>query len=251
MKLKAVKYDGGVIFVDEEADIKLGDFKYHHLPGIFESTDESDFKQRLKNVVKVVAQSEDMKIPRIPHVKIEIRRYVTKDNEREFDVYVKFLNGVHSNVEFMIENKHDVIDCNQEIVAYRIKDLSNIRQAQQILKDYLIEHEVWNPKRDMTKEGRSFANGSAFYDVFVKNGLLGDWYRPVYYSEVNAPKERTVQAAAEEYAEEKSYLIEQAFLDGAMSDFARDYWYRHYRHTQCTCGGYPECICRHLINEEE
>jgi len=68
----------------------------------------------------------------------------------------------------------------EEIVGYKLSNKKNLSKAQQILKDYLIEYEVWEEGRDMSVEGKSFAKGSAFYDVFVKNGLLNDWYEPVY-----------------------------------------------------------------------
>lgn len=32
----------------------------------------------------------------------------------------------------------------------------------------------------MTKEGLSFAKNSGFYDVFVNNGLLAEYYEPIY-----------------------------------------------------------------------
>lgn len=66
------------------------------------------------------------------------------------------------------------------IVGYKLSNPDNLTKAQKILKDYLIDYEVWEEGRDMSIEGRTFAKGSAFYDVFVRNGLLNDWYEPVY-----------------------------------------------------------------------
>lgn len=67
-----------------------------------------------------------------------------------------------------------------KIIAYKLKDDNNALKVQTILKDYLIDYGVWKKGRDMFKEGFSFANGSAFHDVFVRNGLLNKLYEPIY-----------------------------------------------------------------------
>ncbi len=67
-----------------------------------------------------------------------------------------------------------------EISGYKLAKLSKLKEAQQILKQYLIDNEVWRKDRDMTKEGHCFAKDSAFYSVFVLNGLLDKWYKPIY-----------------------------------------------------------------------
>lgn len=78
----------------------------------------------------------------------------------------------------------------KEIVAYKLKDLKNLTKAQQILKDYLVEHEVWEEDRNMSIEGKTFAKNSAFYDVFVRNGLLDAWYGPIFrYSPIKNNEE--------------------------------------------------------------
>ena len=82
----------------------------------------------------------------------------------------------------------------RKIVAYRLKDSSNLENAREILKEYLIEHEIWAEGRDMSKEGESFALNSAFYDVFARNGLLDDWYSPVYFDELESVKTEELYA---------------------------------------------------------
>lgn len=67
-----------------------------------------------------------------------------------------------------------------EIWGYDLVKTEKLAEVQQILKDYLIEYEVWEEGRDMTKEGSYLNKGSAFCDVFVRNGLLDEWYKPTY-----------------------------------------------------------------------
>ncbi len=82
------------------------------------------------------------------------------------------------------------MEIKKEIVAYKLKDLANLEKAQQILKDYLIEYEVWEEGRNMSIEGKTFAKNSAFYDVFVRNRLLDTWYGPIFsYSPIKNKEE--------------------------------------------------------------
>ena len=69
-----------------------------------------------------------------------------------------------------------------EIVGYMISDINNAKEVQAILTQYLINYELLDEDedRDMTKEGLTFAKGSAFYDVFVRNGRLEELYSPIY-----------------------------------------------------------------------
>ena len=67
-----------------------------------------------------------------------------------------------------------------KIIAYKLKDLTLAKNAQDILTAYLIGNDLMNEGRDMTVEGYTFAKGSAFYSVFVRNGFLNEWYEPVY-----------------------------------------------------------------------
>jgi hypothetical protein len=63
---------------------------------------------------------------------------------------------------------------------YQIRSKKNLPAAQQILTNYLIRWKLLDKNRDMTKEGHSFAKGSAFHLEFEQNGLLDKWYKPVY-----------------------------------------------------------------------
>lgn len=67
-----------------------------------------------------------------------------------------------------------------KIVAYKLSNKDNALKVQTILKNYLIEYDVWKEGRDMSVEGFIFAKNSAFYNVFVRNGLLGELYEPIY-----------------------------------------------------------------------
>lgn len=67
-----------------------------------------------------------------------------------------------------------------EIGWYTIRRKRDLKEVQAILIAYLKEYEVFDKKRDMTKEGNSFAKGSAFYDVFVRNGRLDELFKPQY-----------------------------------------------------------------------
>lgn len=63
---------------------------------------------------------------------------------------------------------------------YTIRRKSDLRKAQDILTQYLKDCDFFDENRDMTKEGHSFAHGSSFYDVFVRNGLLEQMYKTHY-----------------------------------------------------------------------
>lgn len=75
-----------------------------------------------------------------------------------------------------------------EIGWYKIKRKSDLKEVQAILTQYLKDNKVLDKNRDMTKEGHSFAKGSAFYDVFVRNGRLDELYKP-QYCEISLSKE--------------------------------------------------------------
>ena len=125
---------------------------------------------------------------------------VFKKGEILKSIVINFHKGTlasyDENQNLVKEQKFDAVPITsekEEIVGYNIKDESNLPKVQKILKDYLIDYEIWDKKRDMTKEGKTFAIHSAFYDVFVRNGLLEELYRPVYFSEVNTIKEKDIQ----------------------------------------------------------
>ena len=71
-------------------------------------------------------------------------------------------------------------DKTDEISGYRLRKKDNLLKAQEILTHYLKSNKLFKRGRDMTKEGDCFAKNSAFYDVFVANGLLNEWYKPIY-----------------------------------------------------------------------
>lgn len=75
-----------------------------------------------------------------------------------------------------------------EIGWYEIRRKSDLKEVQAILTQYLKDYDVWTEGRDMTIEGHSFAKGSAFYDVFVRNGRLDELYKP-NYCEISFSKE--------------------------------------------------------------
>ena len=69
-----------------------------------------------------------------------------------------------------------------EIVAYRLKNLKNENIAKEILKQYLIRNRLI--KRNPNPCSINFAKGGAFFDVMVANGLIDEYYKPIYKSEV-------------------------------------------------------------------
>jgi hypothetical protein len=81
----------------------------------------------------------------------------------------------------------------KEIVAYKLRNESELARVQGILTLYLIDNRILRPGRDMSVEGHSFAKGSAFNGVFIRNGLLNELYEPVYKVQRQAFYESTIK----------------------------------------------------------
>lgn len=58
-------------------------------------------------------------------------------------------------------------------------------------------------------------------------------------------KEEAVKFINQTIGKEDILLID-IFIQGAHSESAKEYWYKHYQNNMCTCGGFPDCICTHL-----
>jgi hypothetical protein len=85
------------------------------------------------------------------------------------------------------DKEHTTFECyklvkveDEQPVAYVLRSFDDAILVQAILIEYLKKNQVFDKNRDMAKEGYSFANGSAFHNVFTQNGRLDEFYYPKY-----------------------------------------------------------------------
>ncbi len=119
------------------------------------------------------------------------------------------------------------------IVAYKLKDISNLKMVQNILRDWLIFLDVWKDDADISKEGEYFAHTSSFHDAFISNGRLNELYHEVYCSEVNEKFEfdTKIDEEANKIIESRfnktdgyhKSVYKEAFIKGAKSESAKQY----------------------------